>query len=301
MINFNEYREILEAKEVTIHHLLKYFKKNEIDYDAHGNIFINFKKEMKKSPVLVAHLDNVLGDDDRKPVYSLDGKTIFCANNVGIGFDDKAGIIAIIELWKAALVKDFRIVFTAEEEVGGIGAEYLDIERINQANYIIELDRKGGNDIIQESGFTRLCSDKFAKKWKELGFKEATGTFTDLNKFKPKIPKIEMCNLSIGYYNPHQKTEYLNIKEFENVIAKVKQFMSENKDEVFEDTEEFIEDKGYGRYGGYQIGSSYKQCDCCGRYSQTKWHSDLGMNLCDDCYDWYLDGDENDDKGGING
>ena len=77
MTNFNEYKEILEAKEVTIHHLLKYFKKSEIDYDAYGNIYINFKKETKKMPILVSHLDNVLGDEDRKPVYSLDGKTIF--------------------------------------------------------------------------------------------------------------------------------------------------------------------------------------------------------------------------------
>lgn len=301
MINFNEYREILEAKEVTIHHLLKHFKKNEIDYDAYGNIFINFRKETKKLPILVAHTDNVLGDKDRKPVYSLDKKTIFCANGVGIGFDDKAGIIAIIELWKSIPEKLFRIIFTANEEIGGVGAEYIDAERLNQAAYILELDRKGGRDIIQESGFTRLCSDKFAEKWENIGFKRATGTFTDLNKFKPKTPKTEMCNLSIGYYNPHQTSEYLNIKEFEDIITKVKNFIIQNQCEVFEDTEEFIEDTGYrnydyNRYGRYS-NNIVTQCDCCGRYANTRYHSDVGMYLCDDCADWYnedIEGEEND-------
>ena len=294
MTSFNEYKEILEAKEVTIHHLLKYFKKSEIDYDAYGNIYINFKKETKKMPILVSHLDNVLGDEDRKPVYSLDGKTIFCANNVGIGFDDKAGIIAIIELWRAMPEHNFRIIFTAEEEVGGIGADYVEASRIDQAQYILELDRKGGKDIIQESGYTRLCSESFAKKWEELGFKRASGTFTDLNKFKPKATKVEMCNLSIGYYNPHQKNEYLNIKEFENVIAKVKQFMLDNAAEVFEDTEEFVEEKRYSGYSGYAgyPKSNISQCDCCGRYSNVRWNSSAGMYLCEDCEDWYLGEDE---------
>ena len=296
MINYNEYREILEAKEVTIHNLLKHFKKNEIDYDAYGNIYINFKKETKELPILVAHLDNVLGEEDRKPVYSLDGKTIFCANTVGIGFDDKAGIIAIIELWRSIPNKPFRIIFTANEEVGGIGAEYVDAERMERAAYILELDRKGGHDIIQTSGFTRLCSESFAKKWEELGFKRATGTFTDLNKFKPKIPKVEMCNLSIGYYNPHQKSEYLDIKEFENVIEKVKQFIIENKKKQFEDTEEFIEEQNnYGNYDynyrNYQRfnDTMMSKCDCCGKYGITTWNEDIGMYLCDECNDWYED------------
>ena len=302
MINFNEYKEILEAKEVTIHHLLKYFKKNEMDYDAYGNIYINFKKETKKLPILVAHTDNVLGDADRKPVYSIDGKTVFCANNVGIGFDDKAGIIAIIELWKSIPEKLFRIIFTANEEIGGVGADYIEAERISQASYILELDRKGGKDIIQESGYTRLCSDKFAKKWEDLGFKKATGTFTDLNNFKPKVPKVEMCNLSIGYYNPHQTSEYLNIKEFENIIIKVKDFIIQNQYEIFEDTEEFINKQDYYKPYSYirypEYNGMISECDCCGRHGITTWDSSVGMYLCDECYNWYKDEtkEEDDEK-----
>lgn len=299
MTNFNEYKEILEAKEVTIHHLLKYFKKNEIDYDEYGNIFINFKKENKKLPILVAHTDNVLGEKDRKPVFTLDGKKIFCANDVGIGFDDKAGIIAIIELWKSIPEKLFRIIFTANEEVGGVGARNINENRYNQAKYILELDRRGGKDIIQESGCTRLCSNKFAEKWENIGFKKEIGTFTDLNEFKPKAPKVEMCNLSIGYYNPHQSTEYLNIKEFENIIIKVKNFIIQNQTEEFEDEEEFIKETEYRQYPAYyNRNTTMTQCDCCGSYGPTKYNHEIGMYLCKDCWDWYeeqLKGKEGED------
>lgn len=288
MTNFNEYKEILEAKEVTIHHLLKYFKKNDLDFDEFGNIFVNFKKTTKKLPILVAHTDNVLGDGKRIPAYSIDKKKIFCANGTGIGFDDKAGIIGIIELWKNMPENSFRIIFTADEEVGGIGASNLDESKLDEAAFIIELDRRGEKDIIQTSGCTRLCSDSFAKKWEALGFKRATGTFTDLNEFKTKKPKIEMCNLSIGYYNPHQKTEYLNVKEFEATIEKVKRFIAENKDMVFEDNDETI--NYYNKKGRYNYSTlDGRRCECCNRYYGSEWRHDVEMYLCKECYEYYKD------------
>lgn len=302
MTNFNEYKEILEAPEVTIHHLLKYFKKNELDYDMYGNVFVNFKKDNKKLPILVAHTDNVLGDGERHPVFSLDGKKLFCANNVGIGFDDKAGIIAIIELWKMIPEHNFRIMFTSKEEIGGVGAERIEAERYNQAAYIIELDRRGNKDIIQESGTTRLCSDKFAQKWEELGFKRDFGTFTDLNQFKPKATKTEMCNLSIGYYSAHTKEEYLDVKDFEKIVEKVKAFIIQNKGEVFEDTEEFEEKPKYNWYqNNYRNYSNYNngmvsECDCCGRHTITTWNQEAGMYLCDDCNSWYEDETKQEDE-----
>ncbi|MBQ2173857.1 MAG: hypothetical protein II453_01910 [Alphaproteobacteria bacterium] len=288
MTNFNDYKEILTADVVTIHNLLKHFKKNDLDYDQHGNIFVNFKKETKKLPILVAHTDNVLGNEERKPVFTLDGKSIFCANNVGIGFDDKAGIIAIIELWKE-LQGQFRIIFTADEESGGWGAEAIEPERYNQAQYIIELDRKGANDLIQNSGFTRLCSDEFAKKWKELGFKEDMGTFTDLNKFKPKAKNVEMCNLSIGYYNPHTKDEYLNIKDFEKTLERVKRFITENKDVVFEDTTKDDDKQDYYNYREYpqRTDGMVGLCDCCDKRGIVEWDEDAGLYLCEECEEWY--------------
>ena len=176
-VNFTEYKQILEAERVSIHDLLTHFKKDNMDYDQWGNIYVNFNKDTKGTPIMVAHTDNVL-HGERKPVLTLDGKRIFGGNGVGIGFDDKAGIIGAIEIWKRMKKKGMRLIFTADEEVGGIGASHVPLERIEDAAYIVELDRRGSNDLIQTSGYTRLASDEFAKIWEDLGFKKATGTFT---------------------------------------------------------------------------------------------------------------------------
>jgi hypothetical protein len=297
MTNFNDYKEILEADVVTIHNLLKFFKKEDLDYDQHGNIFVNFKKETKKLPILVAHTDNVL-DGQRHPVFSIDQKRIFCANGCGIGFDDKAGIIAIIELWKNTpdAKKKFRCMFTANEEVGGVGAKKIEAERYDEASYILELDRKSGKDFIQTSGGVRLCSDKFREKWEELGFKEAQGVFTDVNVFKPNAPKVEMCNISIGYYNPHTPQEYLDTKEFEEIVTKVKVFIMQNDkvrfvDETPEEKTWFGNYKNYNRYDCYDdyddndgmVGT----CECCDKKGILHWDEETGMYLCEECEKWY--------------
>lgn len=223
MTNFNEYITILKAERVTIHDLMQYFKKELLDFDEHGNVFVGFNKENKGSPILVAHMDNVL-HGERIPVLSVDGRYMM-GKTAGIGFDDKAGIIANIELFKRMKGK-VRIIFTTDEEVGGVSAGKLDPSRYADAKYMIELDRRDVNDLIQHSGSTRLCSDSFADKIESFGFKRATGTFTDVNKFKTQHPEIEMCNLSIGYFNAHHDDEYLDIKSFEIILDKVENILN---------------------------------------------------------------------------
>lgn len=233
MIDFTNYYGILESERVTIHDLVYYFNKGELDYDEHGNVFVGFNKENKGSPILVAHMDNVL-KGAREPVLSLDGRFI-SGRKVGIGFDDKAGIIANIELYNRMKGK-VRLIFTTDEEVGGVSAGKLDPSRYANARFMIELDRRGGNDLIQTSGCTRLCSDKFALMIEGYGFKRATGTFTDVNKFKAKCPKVEMCNLSIGYYSPHTDNEYLDTIEFNDIVDRVERILKECTDK-YEDTQ----------------------------------------------------------------
>ena len=224
MTNFTEYASILEAEVVTIHTLVGYFKKEQMDYDEHGNIFIGFNKETKGLPILVAHLDNVL-HGNRTPIWSLNGRRLM-GKTAGIGFDDKAGIIGIIELWKHFKKQEFRIIFTTDEETGGQGARAMDKQRIKDAKWMLELDRKNGKDFIQTSGGTKLCSDEFAQKFLDLGFKKDRGTFTDVNVFKEHAYNVNMANISIGYYNPHTDNEYLDTVEFNTIINKIAEFIS---------------------------------------------------------------------------
>lgn len=269
---FAKYSQILRAEVVNIHTLLSYFKKADMDYDAYGNILVNFKNETKNTPIVVAHLDNVLSGE-RQPVMDVSGTRIF-GKKTGIGFDDKAGIIAIIELWNRIPEHDFRIIFTSDEEKGGIGAAYLNSSYYQDAAYILELDRRGNKDLINVSGTTRLCSEEFASMFECYGFKRATGTFTDLNVFKPQAPHVNMANLSIGYYNAHTDDEYLMIDDFEYIVSCVEDFLKTHKETIVDDTPPETKQtsqaynnnqSSYGRYKNtYDIYDDDFYCDWCG-------------------------------------
>lgn len=230
-VNYTQFNNILKTDVVRVYDLVNFFKKEDIDYDQYGNIFIGFNKKSAGLPILVAHTDNVLGDN-KEPVFDLSCRYIKGVHN-GIGFDDKAGIMAIITLWQYFKEQKFRIIFPANEEVGGVGSENMADDWFVDAKWILELDRKGNNDFIQTSGGTRLCSDEFAQKFIDMGFKKAEGVFTDVNVMKPRADWVNMANLSIGYYEPHTDKEYLDTVAFEKIINKVAQFIE--KDYDFED------------------------------------------------------------------
>lgn len=258
-INYTEFRELLEADVVTVHHLVRFFKRQDMDFDEYGNVFVGFTEENKGLPILVAHTDNVL-DGAKEPVFDLNRRCIFGRTH-GIGFDDKAGIMAIIALWRHFKGKKFRIIFPAEEEIGGIGSSKMDINRYNDAKWILELDRKGNKDFIQESGMTRLCSDEFAQKFVDMGFEIAQGVFTDVNEFKPNAEWINMANISIGYYEPHTDKEYLDTVAFEWIVNKVADFIEADYD--FEDDKPDVKEYPETKYGRTQTDWS-KMCANCG-------------------------------------
>lgn len=230
-VDYTQFGQILKADVVRVYDLIPFFKKKDIDYDEYGNIFVGFNEDSVGLPILVAHTDNVLGEN-KEPVFDLAKRKLKGVHN-GIGFDDKAGIMAIISLWHYFKEQKFRIIFPADEETGGEGSKMIDPSVYGDAKWILELDRKGNKDFIQTSGSTRLCSDEFAQKFLDLGFKKAQGTFTDVNIFKPNAEHINMANLSIGYYNPHTDSEYLDTVDFEKIVNKVAQFIE--ADYEFED------------------------------------------------------------------
>jgi len=262
-INYTEFKDLLQAEVVTIHNLARFFKREEMDFDEHGNVFVGFNEETKGLPILVAHTDNVL-DGAREPVFDLNRRCI-SGRNVGIGFDDKAGIMAIISLWHHFKKQRFRIIFPADEETGGIGSDAMDPAWYSDAKWILELDRKGDKDFIQTSGGTRLCSDEFAKKFTAMGFKIEQGVFTDVNQFKPNAEWINMANLSIGYYNPHSNNEYLDTIAFEKIVNSVAKFIEADYD--FEDDKPDEKPTWNGAYSGFSSisGDVHKVCDNCGR------------------------------------
>jgi len=101
-----------------------------------GNIIAIHKGSLKdgRSPIFLgAHLDTVRVDGDIEPVI----KNGIISNKYDyiLGGDDKVAAAAIIEMLKVIIEKniptgDIYIVFTISEEIGIVGAKYVDIGKV---------------------------------------------------------------------------------------------------------------------------------------------------------------------------
>lgn len=178
--------------------------------------------------LLVAHLDTV----HEKPV-----KDICSTNNgnilmspQGIGGDDRCGVYALNKIYESAPVKPF-LLFTCEEEVGGIGAQaFCDCfhqkllpNSLDQIKLIVEIDRKGANDAV----YYDCYNPDFEAYITSKGFKTSNGSFSDISVIAPALG-IAAVNLSSGYYNAHKLHEYINRHELERTISRVIDIVAES-------------------------------------------------------------------------
>ena len=167
--------------------------------------------------LLIAHLDTVHTKTPNTFLYSKDKR--FISSIEGIGGDDRCGIYIILEIAKN---HKYHILFTEDEEIGGIGADLFTKGNIKpDVNYIIELDRKGSNDCVfyddENLDFQRFINS--------FGFKTEFGSFSDISMIAPKLG-ISAVNLSCGYFNAHSLREYIDIKVMTENIKRVKKIIS---------------------------------------------------------------------------
>ena len=171
--------------------------------------------------MLVAHLDTVHEQSVRDICLSADGNIIMSPQ--GIGGDDRCGCFALVKVFQSAQVKPW-LLFTCEEEVGGIGAKYFCLahkqkqlpKNLDTLKLIIEIDRRGFNDAV----FYQCANLDFEKYITDKGFKTAQGSFSDISLIAPELG-IAAVNLSSGYYSPHTLHEYIIRSELESTIEKV--------------------------------------------------------------------------------
>lgn len=164
--------------------------------------------------MLVAHLDTVHKETPSIICYSRDRNYIMSPQ--GIGGDDRCGVYIILSLLNKLSFKP-HIVFTMDEEVGGIGAKefvkYMEKFETPDLKYIVEFDRKGNKDCV----FYQCDNPKFTDFVEQFGFKKATGTFSDISVIAPAF-KTAAVNLSSGYYNAHTNHEYISMVDMKNII-----------------------------------------------------------------------------------
>lgn len=160
----------------------------------------------------------------------------------GIGGDDRCGVYMIMDIIKS---QKCHILFTEDEEVGGIGATTFANSNFKpDINYIIELDRKGSNDAV----FYNDSNESFQKFITGYGFATEFGSFSDISIIAPKL-EISAVNLSSGYYNPHSVSEYIDASVVTKNIDRVKEIVA-TKTEKFE----YIPDESYFKHNFFGSG-----------------------------------------------
>jgi len=227
MINFKDYQWVFEAKPQPLLARLETMAMEEFGYSPEsyvvGSLFTYIKGDV---PVmLVAHVDTVFKTPPQLFIYDQESNIVTSPD--GLGADDRAGVVAILEILKAGLRP--HILLCDLEESGGKGATDATKKlEVPEVKFIIELDRAGENDMV----FYSCDNQKFTKYIKSFGFTKAYGSFTDISILCPAWG-IAGVNLSVGYRHQHSEREYLNLNHLETTIGRIKQIFKNIPKRIF--------------------------------------------------------------------
>lgn len=237
----NKSGSVKKMQEIIKSHLLNL--KCNFEQDEIGNIFVgDFTKDR---PCLVAHMDSV---HYKKPYkVKLVGYKLSAKN--GIGADDKAGIVAGLEVLKS--MNDINVLFTVDEEIGCIGAEAIEEEKLANVQYFIELDRQGHKEIINDMIYGYTASLEFCNTiqpiMKKYKYKFGNGSFTDVQVLGEKAEKSAI-NISCGYYNPHSNSEFQLLDELIESIKLTKEILGTIKKEFVYNVSRYNSNNFNSRY-----------------------------------------------------
>lgn len=189
-----------------------------IEYYGQENVIIEKEYVVAKGTIpvaLVAHLDTVHKTPAKQVYYDKEENVMWSPQ--GLGADDRAGVYSIMEI----LMRDYKptVIFTTDEEKGGLGAAAL-ISDFYKApcdlNFIIELDRQGGNDAV----YYDCDNPEFERYITRFGYLTDWGSFSDISYICPSWGMAGV-NLSVGYYSEHSYAEHLRVGEMLLTIDRV--------------------------------------------------------------------------------
>lgn len=218
-------RELLNKKQ---EELLKYLvirlKENGYTDDKvyFTNDYIIAKGDI---PVLlVAHLDTVHKD---LPTIYFDQEKRVLWSPQGIGGDDRCGVYAILKI-----IENYKpyVLFTTDEEIGGLGAEKFtkEFDLAKEVNFAIEIDRRGFNEAV----FYNCGNEDFIDFILSYGLEEEFGSFSDISILSPAY-NFASVNLSAGYYNEHTNYEYIVLDHLEYTVEIIKRILQDKRINTF--------------------------------------------------------------------
>lgn len=267
-----------------------------------GNIYVT-KGRALSYPCIVSHTDTVhkiipqnhftiIANDEFAIGYDRDKM-----QTSGCGGDDKVGIYVCLQLLRD--LENVKVAFFADEEVGCVGSYEADLTFFNDCRFVLQCDRRGNSDFVDNIYGTTLQSKKFKKDVKSYlkyyGYKTTTGMLTDVYALKQQGLNISVANMSCGYYNPHSDDEtivFADVSKCFNMCFDICTSMTD----TYEHTAQLVSQK-YNYYGyGYGVESKY---DYSGWRDWDDWDSTSdtksskkdvdfydSYEMCECCNEW---------------
>ena len=202
----------------------------EVIEDECGNIYIT-KGISETYPCVVAHLDQVhdIHSEDFRVI--MDDEVIMGYSPMnrgfeGIGADDKNGIwigLKCLEIFDV-----MKCVFFVGEEIGCIGSSKCDMDFFYDVRFVVEPDRKGKGDLINNISWMQIASEEFLNDidYELYGYKLTNGLMTDVLELSERSVGVSCINLSCGYYNPHTDEEFTSVRDLNNALEFVKHIIT---------------------------------------------------------------------------
>lgn len=222
-MKFNEFEKLIKMSQAD---LKKYVNRELKKYYDKENLFFNtaFTMAVGDIPIaLVAHLDVVYDEDHRELITTyFDPVEEVMFSPDGLGADDRAGVLMILELVRQGLRP--HVIFTTNEESLLTGAKALaQCNPLKNLSFVIELDRQGMGECV----FYQCDNPQFTSFIESYGFFTAPGSYTDISIFCP-VWGIAGVNLSVGYYNEHSYGEYIIGPDWDYTYYKVIDILEDN-------------------------------------------------------------------------
>ena len=198
-----------------------------VEMDRLGNLYITKGGAGEDYPTLVCHLDQVqtLHSDDfevREEEGMLFGWSEQNQCREGLGADDKNGIYVCLRCLEEC--PRLKVFMAVGEEKGCIGSNRADMGFFADSLYVIEPDRKGGEESSVVLRGIPCASAEFveALRLEDFGYALAEGKTSDILALTLNGIGVSCINVPAGYHNPHKDDEYTVLVELERCLAFVK-------------------------------------------------------------------------------
>lgn len=233
-------------------------------YRDKGNIYVE-KGDADIYPCVVAHTDTVHDIEKEFHVLECEGAMLAVNENferVGVGGDDKVGVFVALEILRS--LDSCKVAFFRDEEVGCLGSKEADMSFFDDVAFVLQCDRTGYEDFVNNIYYTQLFTDEFSKAVSDLLFHygrvESDGGLTDVYQLAENGLDVCVANLSCGYYDPHSDNEFIMINEVFatlDLVRDICQTLGDRKWEMSPQDRNQYYQGGSGKYGDIYQGRRY--------------------------------------------